>query len=151
MKTLDKRVLLCFCFVFLLASLSLIVGSKPAVASVGSVFWNVIYWVGDSLAKTSVGQFLEKGFNGIFGFFDIHFGKHISPDYWGALTGSYSSDMGFKVNIDGVDYSCSLPNPRMHRDSVDSPWQLDSFEDTFLRDCGETLKQRLLSAMQRRP
>ncbi|NJM69264.1 MAG: hypothetical protein HC862_02990 [Scytonema sp. RU_4_4] len=140
MKTLNKKVVIfCFCSTFLL--ISLVIGGKPAVASVGEIFWNVIYWIGDSLAKTSVGQFIEKGFNAIFSFFDIHFGKHIAPDYWGALTGSYSSDMGFKVNIDGVDYSCNLPNPRMHRDSVDSPWQLDSFEETFLRDCGETLNK----------
>ncbi|NJM69265.1 MAG: hypothetical protein HC862_02995 [Scytonema sp. RU_4_4] len=77
-------------------------------------------------------------------------GGYIAPDYRGALTGSYSTDISFKVNIDGVDYLCSLYKPIMHRDSVDSPWQLDSSEDTFLRNCGKTIKQNLLTAMKRK-
>jgi len=133
--------------VLILIPLFMVIG-KSAEAGIIDEFWSIVYWVGDSLSKTSVGQFLERGFDGFFGLFGVHFTGYVTPDYWGALTGIYSKEIGIDVPIPGRSehYVCKLLEPRMSRTSISSNWKYDEFVKSYMEECYRVATNLLLKS-----
>lgn len=123
--------------VILISILLFMVIGKSAEAGIIDEFFSIVYWVGDSLSKTSVGQFLERGFDGFFGLFGVHFTGYVTPDYWGSLTGTYSKEIGINVPIYGRSehYVCKLLEPRMSRTSINSNWEYDESVKSYMKEC----------------
>jgi hypothetical protein len=142
MMTLDK----CKKIVILLILLpTLLAIGNSAEAGVIDTFWTIVYWVGDSLSKTSVGQFLERGFDGFIGLFGVHFTGYVTPDYWGALTGTYSKEIGSSIPLPGRNkpFICKVFEPRMSRISTSSRWDFDESTKSYLNHCYQQAKELL--------
>jgi hypothetical protein len=140
--------------VVLIVTLLFMVIEKSAEAGIIDEFWSIVYWVGGSLSKTSVGQFLERGFDGFFGLFGVHFTGYVIPDYWGALTGTYSKEIGIDVPISGRSehYVCKLLQPRMSRASTSSDyWDYDEFVKSYLKECYQVAEDLLLKSAKNFP
>ena len=123
----------------LLVIFSLFLLSKEsAQAGVLDSFWTVVYWMGDSLSKTTVGQALERGLDGLLHLFNIELTGHVRPDYWGALTGKLSTKVGFAISNplnSSQTFRCEVLEPSMVRVSTDSPWKFDQSVTEYLEQC----------------
>jgi hypothetical protein len=146
MLFVQKREIVLFSLMLFL--LSLTIEKTAEAAGFVDTFWSVVYWVGDSLVKTSVGQFLERGVDGFLGLFGVHVTGYVTPDYWGALTGTYSKEIGTSVPIPGQSrpYECKVLEPRMIRSSTSAAWDYDEFVQSYLKDCYQTAKELLLKS-----
>lgn len=134
-----------FLFMFLLLFFRV---EGSAWAGVLDSFWNVVYWVGDSLSKTTLGQGLEKGFDGFFSLFNIEIGAgRVVPDYRNALTGTLSTKIGSAFSDpSGINqgFRCEVLQPRMSRTSVGSPWELDKSVKDYMEKCIQKAGQIML-------
>lgn len=131
-------------------TLLLLFPQQYATAGAVDAFWSVVYWVGNSLSTTSVGQFVEKGFDGFLGLFGVHLTAHVTPDYWGSLTGTLSKQIGSSFNIpNGPSLECKVLEPRMRRETTSLPWSFDDSTKDYLESCYDQARKIAVKSLRR--
>lgn len=86
----------------------------------GSSFYEIFVYIGDQLIGTAVGQTIEIVLDKI----TKSFQDHVIIDFDNQNKGTWSGNMNFKCDGASSQQTYTLKQPRMYRESTDSPWQL---------------------------